>query len=86
MTTLIEALDSSGKQYRCDSRCYDASPDEKCNCICGGANHGVGYVIAHNQTYALGEQWIARAVAHNGEPFVWSKVYAKGVQVGLPGL
>ena len=28
---------------RCDARCYNASPQGRCNCICGGANHGVGY-------------------------------------------
>lgn len=86
MTTLIEVYDKSGNVHRCDARCYNASPDEKCNCICGGANHGVGYVTAHNQAYENGETWIARAVAHNGELFAYTSILAQGKQEGIPGL
>ena len=41
MTTLISTGSSSGQTGRCDAKCYNAK-DSKCNCCCGGANHGVG--------------------------------------------
>lgn len=31
-----------GKVEHCDERCYNAK-HEKCTCICGGKNHGVGF-------------------------------------------
>lgn len=34
MSTLIK----SG-EFRCDAKCYNAK-EPKCNCICGGRNHG----------------------------------------------
>lgn len=41
MPTLLAVYNSEGCVGRCDSRCYLAHK-EKCVCICGGANHGVG--------------------------------------------
>lgn len=49
MTTLIVVSGSDGIVGRCDAKCYDASHD-KCDCICGGMNHGVGMVGATRQT------------------------------------
>lgn len=44
--TLLENRNKKGRLLgRCDERCYDAMSD-KCNCICGGKNHGVGRVQA----------------------------------------
>jgi len=57
MTTLIEAHNSSGCIGRCDAKCYNAEhPD--CQCICGGANHGVGLAKAVENTEELAESWI----------------------------
>ena len=41
MVTLIEVRNSQGVIGRCDERCYDAIGG-KCDCCCGGVNHGVG--------------------------------------------
>jgi hypothetical protein len=32
---------SSGQTGRCDAKCYNAK-GQKCDCCCGGRNHGVG--------------------------------------------
>lgn len=46
MTTLLIAKSKDGKKSRtCNARCYDAK-GQKCTCICGGKNHGVGYTTA----------------------------------------
>ena len=50
MTTLIAVYDSSGRCIgRCDSRCYNAE-EPKCECICGGRNHGAGFQQAVENT------------------------------------
>lgn len=41
MSTLISAGNSDGVYGRCDAKCYGAQ-HPKCDCICGGRNHGVG--------------------------------------------
>jgi len=41
MTTLITFWASGVQGGRCDAKCYDAKTP-RCDCICGGANHGVG--------------------------------------------
>ena len=39
---LIQQTDGKGKiTGRCDTRCYNARRT-RCECICGGQNHGVG--------------------------------------------
>ena len=49
MTTLIAVYNSSGCIGRCDAKCHDAAhPD--CDCVCGGANHGVGLKQAISNT------------------------------------
>lgn len=41
--TLILARGANGKIIgRCDIRCYGATA-RRCNCICGGENHGKGW-------------------------------------------
>ena len=42
MTTLIAAYNSEGCIGRCDAKCHNAK-GPRCTCICGGANHGVGF-------------------------------------------
>ena len=39
--TLIRVTHSDGTSRRCDSRCYNAT-NKRCECVCGGMNHGVG--------------------------------------------
>lgn len=41
MTTLISVRYGSGEVRRCDANCYDAK-SKKCDCVCGGRNHGAG--------------------------------------------
>jgi hypothetical protein len=40
---------SSGQTGRCDAKCYDAQ-GQKCDCCCGGRNHGVGRIEALQNT------------------------------------
>jgi len=50
MTTLIAAYKSDGRCIgRCDANCYNAH-DTRCTCICGGANHGIGFHNALQNT------------------------------------
>ena len=59
MTTLIAYYTSDGCEGRCDAKCYNATgPD--CECICGGANHGVGLRKAMDNTQKMAEEWIRR--------------------------
>lgn len=57
MATLIEIRTAAGVIGRCDAKCYDGAHD-KCDCICGGANHGVGVNRAIQQTAAHAKQWV----------------------------
>lgn len=54
MTTLIAVYNSEGCVGRCDARCYEATHD-KCDCICGGANHGAGFDQAEANVRAYTE-------------------------------
>jgi len=49
MTTLISWQDGGGSKGRCDARCHNAKR-QKCECICGGRNHGVGLKQAAKNT------------------------------------
>lgn len=52
MVTILTVGSSDGRR-RCDSRCYDAK-GHRCECICGGKNHGKGYEQAvYEQAAAL---------------------------------
>lgn len=59
MTTLIAAYNSEGCIGRCDAKCYNAT-HPKCDCICGGRNHGAGIQKATDNTRELAEEWIDR--------------------------
>jgi len=41
MATLMAIYNSEGCVGRCDATCY-AAKHQRCTCICGGRNHGVG--------------------------------------------
>lgn len=60
MTTLISYHTSKGCEGRCDAKCYNAK-HEKCDCICGGTNHGAGLEKAMENTRELAEEWIEMA-------------------------
>ncbi len=45
MSTIIKAKTKAGRLLICGRSCYDANRP-KCNCICGGLNHGRGYQTA----------------------------------------
>lgn len=50
MTVLIKATSENGLYgRRCDARCHNAKKSH-CRCICGGRNHGIGYVAAAEKT------------------------------------
>lgn len=71
--TLIAAYNSDGCIGRCDSKCYNATC-EKCTCICGGANHGVGKTKAMDNTRELAESWVeAYQEAHQGQKLHFAK-------------
>lgn len=57
MATLIAVYTSSGCVGRCDAKCHDAQSPE-CDCVCGGANHGVGIDQAIKNTRELADLWI----------------------------
>lgn len=63
MTTLISVYNSSGCIGRCDDKCHSATgPD--CDCVCGGANHGVGLQKAMTNTR---EMALDQIEAHYGK-------------------
>lgn len=52
---------NSETQRRCDAHCHDATtPACECECICGGANHGVGLAQAQENTRELADEWMTR--------------------------
>lgn len=72
MTVLIWELDSEARKRVCNSRCYDAA-DKKCECICGGRNHGVGYENALKNT------WLMQRTMINNHPRTRAIVFNVGV-------
>jgi hypothetical protein len=60
MSTLIASRTPSGRSRRCNAACYNAKgPD--CDCICMGANHGVGERQALTNTREMGVIWLEKA-------------------------
>ena len=57
MPVLMEVRNASGVVGKCDARCYEARSDH-CNCVCGGANHGIGLYEARQQTAAKAGDWM----------------------------
>jgi len=67
MTTLIAWYKSDGTCIgRCDAKCYNAE-HEKCDCICGGANHGAGLCRAVEQSKEHVQMWAQQAMEENDE-------------------
>lgn len=65
MATLIYVGGSGGCIGRCDAKCYDAK-DDKCDCICGGRNHGQGLRKALDTTKEYSEEMIEEYVKNRG--------------------
>jgi hypothetical protein len=65
MTTLIEVRNSSGLVGRCDAKCYNAE-HPKCDCICGGMNHGAGKQKAMDNTREHLKSWIKKHEKEEG--------------------
>jgi hypothetical protein len=57
--TLIAVYNSDGCVGRCDARCYEAT-EPRCECICGGRNHGAGLDRATGNTREMAESWIEK--------------------------
>ena len=64
MTVLITVVNSLGEHEFCDERCYNAK-GKKCDCVCGGVNHGKGLSKAIKNTIEIsrlgkqdGREWI----------------------------
>jgi len=81
MTTLIAVYTPEGCVGRCDAKCYNATGD-KCECVCGGANHGVGVNKAVENTERYAELWKAEYEALHDEKPVF-EVLRKPVQFEL---
>ena len=69
MATLIMQKSSAGKRRRCDTKCYNALHD-KCVCICGGMNHGIGLSEAVKFTESFARKFSndQTVVLPNGKP------------------
>lgn len=82
MSTLIAVYNSDGCVGRCDAKCYNAT-DAKCDCICGGRNHGAGKQQAMDNTRQMAESMIAEwNQAHPGEEL---RYRVSAAQQPLPG-
>ena len=67
MSCLIYACNGRGECIgKCDSNCYNAkTPD--CDCICHGANHGVGLKKARENITKHVDEWMERYKRQNKE-------------------
>jgi len=65
MATLIEVRNSEGVVGRCDAKCYEAQ-EPKCECVCGGMNHGAGYQRALENTREMATEWIREYASEKG--------------------
>lgn len=65
MTTLISVYNSQGCVGRCDARCYNAKTAD-CDCICGGANHGVGEARATDNVINMSKERLKEIEAKGG--------------------
>lgn len=42
---------------QCNGSCYEADPTSRCDCVCGGENHGKGERHAVEHAWRLAEHW-----------------------------
>lgn len=62
---------------RCDVNCWGGD-DARCECLCGGMNHGVGLDAAIEQTRRMVDEWIEE---HRARGIIFD-----GVVLGIPVL
>lgn len=77
MTTTIAVYNSEGCVGRCDATCHDAT-GAKCDCICGGKNHGAGLQKAvenNRELIGLTEEDLKRFANQHGFKCEELKVY-----------
>jgi hypothetical protein len=79
MATLIAVYNSEGCVGRCDANCYEAH-DDRCECICGGMNHGAGRDRAVDNTTAMADDWIERYADARGLQAYRARVPARDPQ------
>lgn len=60
MTALLIIRRGGDVTGMCDASCYDAK-NSRCECVCGGTNHGAGLAAAIANTRRLSAEWIHRA-------------------------
>ena len=59
MPSLIRVCNSDGCRG-CDAKCYNAKGGI-CDCVCGGANHGIGRKAAEQNISAVVKVWLKEA-------------------------
>lgn len=64
--TLISSHNGEHETGRCDAKCYNATGG-KCDCICGGKNHGVGKQQAIDNVREYVEEWVEKWKKENPE-------------------
>lgn len=69
MAIIFSVFNDNGFVGRCDGRCHEAEGPE-CNCVCGGAFHGVGSKIAVKDRCTLTEAEICEGVGMALKPWV----------------
>lgn len=61
MATAIIVVNADGELGRCDAKCHRSPPGTRCRCVCGGALHGVGELVAIARADTVAERWRGRA-------------------------
>ena len=62
MATIFSVYNSEGCVGRCDARCHEATQPD-CDCICGGAFHGVGSKVAWEDRKTLTDDEILEGLS-----------------------
>lgn len=77
MATLIIVRNSGRRIGQCDSKCHKAR-GPLCNCVCGGANHGVGskQALANMRAVTLERTraWIRKVDPEGSGHSVWMRL------------
>ncbi|MEP0805851.1 MAG: hypothetical protein HRF47_10190 [Chloroflexota bacterium] len=83
MTTLIAVYNSDGCVGRCDAKCYEAH-EPRCECVCGGRNHGAGLKQAVESTRELADTLMQEyAKTHNMREITWEIPALQPVQLSF---
>jgi len=86
MPTLIEVQNLRAAIRRCDTRCYNAA-HPRCDCVCGGLNHGVGYEKALQNTRQHAAELVKANHSPNPDsPFSWVTILGTSYRSDQPSL